>query len=516
MNLVNFIFQAASRLDKWSHSAVLYGSSRHSYEELLTRVRQSAALIRQAGVFPGDRVAIVCCDCPDFICGFLGSIAARSIAVPISTMLSAGELEFILAHCGAKAILLSPDQIEKVTSIVSNLPDLKTAFVTGARAATGSETARSIQTAIDFHQAVSDSPPGEIEDARDDEVAFILYTSGSTGKPKGAMHLHRNLPYTVNTYCRHILKVQPEDRLFSSSRLFFAYGLGNSLSFPLSSAATSVLCNERPTPAVISEIFTRHQPTIFFAVPAVFRALLEYAASGNRLELGSLRYCVSAGEKLSECIYREWKALTGLEILDGIGSTEMLQMFISNSRDNIVPGSSGTPIPGYEARLIDNAGNEVTGEGTGSLLIKGGSASPGYWRNPEKTASTMSGEWMRTGDIYRRDSQGNYWFEGRSDDLFKVNGLWVSPIEVEEVLQAAPEVLEAAVVPTADADGINRAVAYVVLRNREPKTADVVERLKAFAGGKLSSYKCPVNIFLMDRLPRTATGKLQRFKLRKE
>ncbi|HEY2931928.1 MAG TPA: benzoate-CoA ligase family protein [Acidobacteriota bacterium] len=535
MNLVNFIFEAASKLKRWPHPAVLYGSSRYSYQHLLSRVRQSASVIRQCGVLRGDRVAIVCCDCPDFICGFLGSIAARSIAVPISTMLPAGELEFILADCGAKAVLLSPDQLEKVSPVLGNLPDLKTVFMTCRLRAnqipdpnipppeiTRHSNAPFVpswlrgvsQTVIDFDQAISESPPAAIDDAPDDELAFILYTSGSTGKPKGAMHLHRNLPWTVNTYCRHILNVQPEDRLFSSSRLFFAYGLGNSLSFPLSSGAGAILCSERPTPPVISDVFRRHRPTIFFGVPAVFRALIEYREAGNPLDTESIVFCVSAGEKLPKRVYHDWKAITGLEILDGIGSTEMLHMFMSNSRDSVTPGSSGKPLPCYEAKLLDPAGNEIPGTGTGDLLIKGGSASPGYWRNPEKTASTMLGEWMRTGDIYRRDSEGNYWFDGRSDDLFKVKGLWISPVEVEEALLNAPEVSEAAVVAAYDPDGLSRVVAFVVLRNDHLKDAAAVERIKSAACQRLQPYKCPSEIYFLDKLPRTATGKLQRFKLR--
>jgi benzoate-CoA ligase family protein len=329
------------------------------------------------------------------------------------------------------------------------------------------------------------------------------------------MHLHRNLPYTVETYCKRVLQVAPDDRLFSSSRLFFAYGLGNSLSFPLGSGATAILSNERPTPSVIAEVFERHRPTIFFGVPAVFRALLEYVAQGNQLQTSSIKFCVSAGEKLPEKIFHEWKSLTGLDILDGIGSTEMLQMFISNTKDSVVPGSSGRIVPGYEAKLVNQGGEEIKGAGTGHLLIKGGSASPGYWNDALKTAATICGEWMRTGDLYRRDEREDYWHEGRSDDLFKVKGLWVSPIEIEDALLACDGVLEAAVVAGHNLDGLNTVAAYVVMRPNALSEAENIERLKAQVSSVLTSYKCPTEIYFMDQLPRTATGKLQRFKLRR-
>jgi acyl-coenzyme A synthetase/AMP-(fatty) acid ligase len=302
--------------------------------------------------------------------------------------------------------------------------------------------------------------------------------------------------------------------LFSSSRLFFAYGLGNSLSFPLSSAATTILCKEKPTPPLIAEIFKRHRPTIFFSVPAVFRALIEYAAENSTLETASIKFCVSAGEKLPEKVFSEWKKRTGLDILDGIGSTEMLQMFISNSREQLRPGSSGQVVPGYQAKLLDQQHQEIAGAGTGHLLIKGGSASPGYWNDAAKTAATMQGEWMRTGDLYRRDEDGYFWFEGRSDDLFKVKGLWVSPLEVEEALLSCAGVLEAAVVPGVNADGMNVVVAHVTLRSKPVSESETAAALKSEVTRRLPSYKCPAEIYFTDHLPRTATGKLQRFKLR--
>lgn len=504
MNLVEYIFQAADKLNRWSETAILCGDEHVAYEQLLRRVKKFGRLLETLGVGRGERVAIAACDCPEFIISFLGAAATGAVAVPVSTMMTGSELAYVLKHCGAKILVLTPDQIEKVQSIRSELNELENILLVGGEA----------EGMLSFAEEIARVDEAEILDTSEDALAFILYTSGSTGQPKGAMHIHRNLPFTVETFCKSILRVAPSDRLFSSSRLFFAYGLGNSLSFPLASAATTILCKERPTPQVIARIFQRHRPTIFFAVPAVYRALIEYLSKGNALETASIRFCVSAGEKLPEGIFYEWKERTGLDILDGIGSTEMLQMFISNSRERVVPGSSGQIVQGYEARLLDQEGQVIEGAGTGHLMIKGESASVGYWNDALKSAAVMQGEWMRTGDLYRRDEDGNFWHEGRSDDLFKVKGLWVSPVEVEDALLSCVDVLEAAVVAGVNKDGMNMVAAFVVLRGSAGDETE--ERLKTELSGKLPPYKCPSEIHFMEQLPRTATGKLQRFKLRKQ
>jgi benzoate-CoA ligase len=506
VNLVEHVFQAAEELNRGQQPAILCEDRAVSYEQLLHQVKKFGAMIRALGIEQGDRVAIVAADSPEWIVSFLGTVAVGAVAVPASTMLSPAELQYVLNHCGARAVVITPEQLEKLRASKARLPQLKSVLLIDGEA---DET-------LSFNQTLADADEVMIEAVDDNALAFILYTSGSTGQPKGAMHLHRNLPYTVETYCKRILQVEPEDRLFSSSRLFFAYGLGNSLSFPLSLGATTILCRERPTPLVIAQVFKQHRPTIFFGVPAVFRALIEYASQENRLETDSLKFCVSAGEKLPERIFHEWKELTGLDIVDGIGSTEMLQMFISNSRDRIRPGSSGWVVPGYEAKLIDERGQEMAGACAGHLSVKGGSMCAGYWNDEAKTAAAIEGEWMRTGDLYRRDEEGFFWFEGRSDDLFKTKGLWVSPIEVEEALLSCRGVVEAAVVPGVDQDGMNTVVAFVVLRSEPRSEMDEAERLKSEVSRLLPSYKCPGVIYFMEQLPRTATGKLQRFKLREQ
>ncbi|HEY6330166.1 MAG TPA: benzoate-CoA ligase family protein [Blastocatellia bacterium] len=504
MNSVEFIFKAADRKGLWSRPAIYYREGTISYEDLAGRVRRFGGALRAAGIQPGDRVAIAAPDGPEFVVSFLGTLAVGSVAVPVSTRMSARSLGFVLGHCGARAITIGSDQLDKLLEIGSALPDLeKVWIIEGGAAGTAG-----------FADAVALSPGVDIVPMQDDDLAFILYTSGSTGMPKGAMHLHRSIPYTVNAGCRQVLQVEPEDRLYSSSKLFFAYGLGNSLSFPLSSGAGSILVSDKPTPEIIARTIARYSPTIFFAVPSVFRALCQWLSAGNRIDTGSLKFCVSAGEKLPEALLYEWKVLTGVDVLDGIGSTEMLQMVISNERDRIVPGTCGKPVPGYEAKLLDPEGAEILGVGTGDLFIKGGSASSGYWKDPENTAATMQGGWIRMGDIFHRTEQGDYKYEGRSDDLFKVSGQWVTPIEVEEAILACENVMDAAVVCGQDTDGMNIPLAFVVVKPGIRHDRALIERLKSETSKKLPNFMCPAEYRFLSQLPRTETGKLQRFKLR--
>jgi benzoate-CoA ligase family protein len=498
MNLVEYVFAAARALDRSAEPAIVCGERRVSYADLYGAVRRFAGATGELGVAPGDRVAIVARDIPEFVVSFLGAAAAGAVAVPLSTMLSADELAYMLDHCGAKAAVATSDQLEKVAE--------------ARRRATALATVVVADDPADFDARLAAAPEADVARVAATDLAFMLYSSGSTGLPKGATHHHAAIPYTVETYCKRVLKIVPRDRLFSASRLFFAYGLGNSLSFPLASGATSVLCEERPTPPVVADVFERHRPTVFFGVPAVFRALVDYAWAGGQIDTSSIRFCVSAGERLPERTLAEWRDLTGLDVLDGVGSTEMLHIFISNTHGRVAPGSTGTPVPGYEAKLLDASGAEIAGEGSGRLYVRGASASPGYWRDPEKTAETMAGGWVATGDVYRRDADGLYWHEGRSDDLFKVKGLWVSPVEIEEALVSCPEVSEAAVVAGTDEEGAGIAVAYVVLAAGAGE--DALDAVASRVRARLPGYKCPARYHAIDALPRTATGKIQRFKLR--
>ncbi len=498
-------FHAEQRGDK---TAILYADQAISYRELERRSAQCRGALLALGIRSGDRVAMMMSDGPDWITAFLGIIGLGAMAVPCSTMLKSAELAYMLNDSAAQTAIITPDQCETVQAARTEAPSLKTILIAGG------EPQHASMGRLNFNQALAAATPAPLAAITSDTLALILYTSGSTGAPKGAVHRHGDMPYTVERTGRNVYGITPDDRLFSSSRLFFAYGLGNSLSLPLGLGATSILCRERPQPPVIAQVFTRFRPTIFFAVPAVFRALLEYYRQGNLLDTGSLNFCVSAGESLPAQIFHEWKDATGLDILDAIGSTELMYMFISNRRDHLRAGSSGVPVAGYEARLLDEHGQVIAGASHGDLYIKGASAIRAYWNKPEKTAETISDGWVKTGDVYRRDEDGFYWFEGRSDDLFKSSSMWVSPIEVEDVLETHPFVLETAVVAEADQDGTNLVAAYAVLRSGVSANAETVAALKAYVAATLPRYKCPKRIYFLEQLPRTATGKVQRFKLR--
>jgi benzoate-CoA ligase len=501
-SIVDYLAQQAARCGH--HPAILYEDQALSFQELEQRSAQCRGALRHLGIEPGDRVAMVMADGPDWVTAFLGCLGLGAMAVPCSTMMKPAELGYVLKDCGARAAIITPDQVETLQAARAEAPSLETVLLAGGEHA----------EMLSFNRLLEAAAPAPLAEIESDTLAFILYTSGSTGAPKGAVHRHGDIPCTIERVGRGLFEVTPDDRLFSSSRLFFAYGLGNSLSFPLGAGATSILCRERPTPPVIAEVFTRHRPTIFFGVPAVFRALLEYYRQGHWLDTGSLNFCVSAGEKLPEQIFHEWKEATGLEIVDAIGSTELLHMFIANYRGRLRPGSSGVPIDGYEVKLLDERGQEIVGEGHGDLYVKGASAIPFYWNKPEKTAETIRDGWVKTGDVYRRDAEGFYWFEGRSDDLFKSSGMWVSPGEVEEALCAHPAVLEAAVIAEPDESGANLVAAYAVLRPGASPDDALREAIKAQAASSLPRYKCPKRIHFIEQLPRTATGKVQRFKLR--
>ena len=343
--------------------------------------------------------------------------------------------------------------------------------------------------------------------------AFLLYTSGSTGTPKGVLHLHGSIPYTVESYAANVLHLTSGDRIFSSSRLFFAYGLGNSLSFPLAAGATVILETERMNAERLAGFIEERKPTVFFGVPAVYLSILDHRSNGGRVDLSTVRLCISAGEALPATIYEDWQREFGRTILDGIGSTEMLHIFISNREDNWRAGSSGAVVKGYEARLVDDAGSEVGSNELGNLWVRGKSATPGYWNRPELTEQTIRDGWVRTGDIYRKDEDRFFYHVGRSDDCFKVRGMWVSPVEVESVLMSHESVSEAAVVSSIDENGLATALAYVVIRQGERSDA-LRDDISRFAGSRLPPFKVPTRIEFIDEMPRTSTGKVQRYKLR--
>jgi len=485
-SIIDYIGDNARRFPE--RVAIHHRDRRITYRELEQAAARCRGALAAQGIRAGDCVSLVMSDSPEMIYAFLGIMGSGAIAVPCSTLLPPEGLSYVFKDSAAKLVIVSPEHEQN------------------ARAA----GAARILMASDLEKS-SPAPLGEFDR---DTPCLVLYTSGSTGQPKGAVHRHGHMPWTVESVARKVYDLGPDDRLFSVPRLFFAYGLGNSLSIPLGGGASTVLLSERPSPALIAEVFAKYRPTIFFGVPTIFRMLLEHVRQGNRIDTGSLRFSVSAGEVLPVATWNEWKAFTGTEILETIGTTELLHAFIHNYRDNNRPGSSGVVLDGYECKLTDESGKLIEGAGRGTLHVRGGSAIPHYLNKPEKTAETIRDGWVRTGDVYRRDADGFFWFEGRSDDLFKCSGMWVSPGEVEDAVARHPAVLEAAVIAEADETGATIPAAYVMLRPGHAP-GEVLEReIKEQAAKTLPRFKQPKRIHFMDQLPRTPTGKVQRFKLR--
>jgi benzoate-CoA ligase len=524
MNLFDAIFTA-----KREPPAIIYDGREVSYTDLADRTRTMASAIASVGTQPQDRVALLLHDSPEFIEAFIAICSMGAIAVPINTALRLDEQRTIIHNCRARVAIVEDDicdtlltnapeelhfpeeilTVDRTTQLVQDDNSGHRFYITDARM----RRPRTRINPLEYLREQNKSSQTLFSED-DDAVAFILYTSGSTGEPKGAMHSQADIFYTNATFCREVLQLTPNDRLFSSSRLPFAYGLGNSFSFPLLNGATSVLCREKPTAEVIRRVLKDARPTIFFAVPVVYNLLLEYHKEKQPLDCSSLRMCVSAGEALPAHLGERWEKTFGVPVLDGIGSTEMLHMFMSNKLNDVCYGSSGKVLPGYEARLLDEHGDPSAKGAEGNLWIQGSSAASGYWERPEETARTFVDGWVRTGDLYRCDDRG-YWFHmGRSDDCFKSSGQWVSPVEVEGVLLRHENVARAAVVEGFDENSLPCACAFVVSHSADSDVGSLESELHKLAATELPRFKQPREYIFVTELPYTATGKIQRFKLR--
>jgi benzoate-CoA ligase family protein len=505
--------------------AIEADEARVSYRLLGEKVNRFGNALRQLGVRIEERVLLLLLDGPEFAFSFFGAIKIGAVPVPINTLLKPADYQYLLNNSRARVAVVSESLYPQIQAIPSErLRYLQHVIVAGATPITDT---------LSFAELVEqNSSQLEAEITSKDDAAFWLYSSGSTGPPKACVHLQHDMVVCAERYAKGILGMTESDRCFSVAKLFFAYGLGNTLYFPLAVGATSILWPGAPKPNHVFEVIEHHRPTLFFSVPSNYAALLAHESSKSHMgtaasdcpgaqsspdfDLSSVRYGISAGEALPAAIFHRFKERFNVEILDAIGSTEVLHMFIANRPGAVRPGSSGQIIPGYEARIVDECDQPTRLGDIGNLLVKSDSTCSHYWNQHEKSKGTIEGHWIRTGDKYYQDADGYFWYAGRSDDMLKCSGAWVSPIEIESVLVEHPAVQEAAVIGREDHDQLLKPAAYVILRSGTPSTPNLARELQEFVISRLPIFKRPRWVEFVDDLPKTATGKLQRYKLREK
>ena len=487
------------------------GARALTYADLQEGTFRFAAALRRLGIRQESRVVLIMHDSVDFPVAFWGAIRAGVIPVPLNTLLTPEQYAYLFADSRAVATVVVAPLAPMLLSIRPRLPHLNAVIVAGANA----QDRPGLEDALFLDELLHKAEPEPLTAATvSDEVAFWMYTSGSTGDPKAVKHVHTSPMASSRLMGQGVIGIRADDVAFSASKLSFSYGLGNALFFPMSVGASAVLLPERPTPPAVLAAIARHRPTIFYGVPSLYAALLAHPDIGAGAGSDRLKLCISAGEALPANLGERWRAVVGVDILDGLGSTEMLQTFLSNRPGDVRYGSTGKPVPGYDVKIVDENGDELAAGEIGELVVRGPTAAEGYWNQRAKNRRTFVGEWTYTGDKYVRDHEGYYHYCGRTDDMFKVNGMWVSPFEVEAALISHEAVLEAAVIGKTDGDGLTRPKAFVVLKNGYGADEQLFEALRLHVKERAGPWKYPRWIDVRPDLPRTATGKIQRFKLR--
>jgi benzoate-CoA ligase len=482
--------------------AIYYQEQKFTYQDVYDKVNQTGNLLKELGADIEQRVLLALPDSPEFAYSFFGAIKIGAIPIPTNPWMKGKDYGYLLQDSRARIAVIHESVVPEFEPIWDGSRHLKAVLVVG----------KPKGQALCFESLLSkaSSRLGPEPTSKDD-VCWWGYTSGSTGSPKGAVHLQHDMITITDLFVKPVLGMKQDDVCFSASKLFFAYGLGNSLYFPFRFGASTVLWPERPEPEKVLQVIEKYRPTFFFSVPTLYARLLRVE---KNYDLSSLRICLSSGEPLPPALFHQWKQKYGVELLDVVGSTEATHDFLANRPGRAKAGSSGEVTPAFEAKIVDEEGHEVPIGQVGNLLVNGDANAPYYWNKHEQTKRTMLGEWLKTGDTYYRDEEGYYWYCGRSDDMLKVGGMWVSPIEIENTLLEHASVLEAAVVGHPDHDGLIKPKAYVLLKGEYRPSDQLREELQSLVKNKLAPYKYPRWVDFVDELPKTVTGKIQRFRLR--